>query len=111
MAPGKESTGSQAKSCYNLTRGAAALRPGDKETWKQDPALTEDSHSRILLEATNTLHPPSGSPGSSRLPPTREGVLVHGWQVSGLVQVAAQMVAVPIFTQEEREMSCDEWGC
>ena len=66
-------------------------------------------HSRILVSGQQTLSTlPLGVLGPLLLPPTREGVLVHGWQVSGLVQVAAQMVAVPIFTQEETEMSCGE---
>lgn len=83
------------------------MRSSCPETRRQYPALTKDSHSRILLEAANTLHPPL-QVLDSLLPPTREGVLVHGRQVSGLVQVAAQMVSVPVFTQEETEMSCDE---
>lgn len=84
------------------------MRNSYPETRRQYPALTKDSHSRILLEVANILHPPLEVLDPLLLPPTREGVLVHGRQVSGLVQVAAQMVAVPIFTQEETEMSCDE---
>lgn len=78
----------------------------------QDLERVSSTHGKQHLKgsASHSTHflPSHWNLESPLFQPTREGILVHGWQVSGLIQVATQMVAVPIFTQEETEMSCDE---